>query len=828
MATGRLVSWASGGALAVWLLAGCGGSVAQAPKTAVAPVAKPAEITDVQVSGTGDAVQIMVVTSAKAAYSLVRQSTPPRLFLQLTGTRLAGQERMIPVNRGAVTVVKASSSGSNGVVEVFLSGEASYEVGGRSEGIALNVSPKAPEAAKQAPAAPAAVNVPAAAPVIITIAVEEPAVVTPAPEAAAPAPQVAVPSGPRALTAIDVKKQADGLVVTLQGNGPLQHEYFLVEGRSLVVDIAGASNKVKPKNIKVGDPWVSQIRIGEHEQPKKYVRVVFDLKKVGEHSVNRSDDRIVVAFGAPALAATGAVIEKPAAPVAATEIPVPAPAPAPAPAPLPAPVPAPVSASVSASPPVRVVAPAAAPAPAPVHVASPVAVPAPAPARVAPPAPVAVVPPAASSAQVAPTPGFTGRRLSLDFKDAEVNDILRLISEVSGLNFVAGPEVKGTVSIKLADVPWDQALDLILKTNVPQLAQIRESENIVRITTADKILEEQDRLNKIEVSKKTTAESQQALEPLVTKVIPLSYADSMLKVEGKVKSFMTKQGKVEVDERTKSIIIRDTASAVAEIEKVLLTLDAPTPAVLIEARIVQMDSNSGQDLGVQWGLNFTADAAHGNSTKYAFPNSVGVAGTQGDSNYMVNLPAATSVAGVGMSFGHIANTLGLDLKLSAMETLGKSKTLSTPKILVLHAKQATMQVGVDLPQVTTTTTATGTTNSVEWKKVGIVLDVTPSVTNDKHIIMKIKVSKDTQGENVQTTDGLMFSINKKEASTEVIVADGETTVIGGLYEEASKDAENGVPGLMRLPIVGWMFKNKSSTLKRTELMIFVTPRIVTM
>jgi type IV pilus assembly protein PilQ len=388
--------------------------------------------------------------------------------------------------------------------------------------------------------------------------------------------------------------------------------------------------------------------------------------------------------------------------------------------------------------------------------------------------------------------------------------------------------VKGSVSIKLADVPWDLALDLILKTNEPQLAQIRESENIIRITTADKILAEQDRLNKIEISKKSTAESQQALEPLVTKIIPLSYADDMNKVKEKVKGFMTKQGNVEIDERTKSLILRDTANAVAEIEKVLKTLDAPTPAVLIEARIVQMDSNSGQDLGVQWGFKGIADEAHGNATKYAFPNSIAMNGNQGAENYMVNLPAATAASGVSMAFGHIANTLSLDMKLTAMETLGKSKTLSTPKILVLHAKQAIMQVGVDLPQVTNTTTTTGTTNSVEWKKIGIVLDVTPSVTNDKHIIMKIKVSKDTQGENVQTTEGLMFSINKKEATTEVIVADGETTVIGGLYEDTTQDTNNGVPGLMNIPIVGWLFKNKSTSLKRTELMIFVTPRIVTM
>ena len=254
MATGRMVSWASCGALAAWLLAGCGGGLAQAPKPAVAPVAKPAEVTDIQVSGSGDAVQITVVMSAKAAYSLVRQTTPPRLFLQLTGATLAGPERVIQVNRGAVTLVKASASGSGAALEVLLSAEALYDVEGQGASIVLNVSPKpaAVAAAAEAPASPEAAKPEHAAPaaeaaVVTTIAVET---VTPAAAAAAP-PEVAVPSGPRVLTAIDLKKQADGLVVILQGNGPLKHEYFLVEGRSLVVDIVGASNKVLLKNMKV-------------------------------------------------------------------------------------------------------------------------------------------------------------------------------------------------------------------------------------------------------------------------------------------------------------------------------------------------------------------------------------------------------------------------------------------------------------------------------------------------------------------------------------------------------------------------------------------------
>jgi type IV pilus assembly protein PilQ len=655
---------------------------------------------------------------------------------------------------------------------------------------------------------------------------------------------------------------------------------------------------------KVDDQWVSQVRIGVHDAPKKFVRVVFDLKQIGEHRVESHQDRIVVAFGA----AVQAVSAAPAAvregttialnivgPVACRaqeagarlEIKTSA---------------KPEFAIVDSGDPAKIIieianakiaekdtktldlaalnldvvkvsafpyakgdarlvrvvaqlrrpvpfrataenerlvvdfeksaAPAAA-TPAPALASAATAAPG-APAGAATPAPAAhaAATPAAGSAgstEAQPQPQYTGRRLSLDFKDADVNDILRLISEVSELNFVAGPEVKGTVSIKLADVPWDQALDLILKTNVPQLAQIRESENIMRITTADKIMDEEQRRRRLEEDKKKTIDAQEALEPLVTKSYSLSYAETMSAVASQLGKFLSARGKVEPDERTKTLIVRDVAKVMAEIDAVIATLDAPTPGVIVEARIVQMDTTAGMDLGVQWGANFVADQEHGNSTKYAFPNSVNIGGTQQPGgtgpSYLVNLPAATSAAGIGISFGHVANTMGLDLRLSAMETMGKSKTLSNPRVLVLHNKEAKIHVGLELPLPKTDATGNRT---VEFKPIGITLIVTPKVTNDKRVVMKINVSNDKIGGVVDTTEGRMYSVDKKEANTEVIVRDGETTVIGGMYEEATSDNTSGVPGFSKIPILGYLFKNTSKTLRRTELMIFLTPRIVVM
>jgi type IV pilus assembly protein PilQ len=742
-------------------------------------------------------------------------------------------------------------------------------------------------AVEASPAAPAPEAAPAA-PAVAVVRVEEPA--APAPVVETPEPEVAVPSGPRVLTGIDVNRQEDGLVVTLQGNGPLKHEYFLVEGRSLVVDIAEAGNKVRPMKRKVDDSWVSQIRIGEHEQPKKFVRVVFDLKKVGEHRVDARGNRIVVSFGAPALVPAPAAPSQVAAQVVSmtalnTVGPVSC-------LPLDAVTRLDIRTAVkpdftivdsgdaakviveianatiadkdaktldlaalnvdvvkvSAFPyakgdarlvrvvaqlrrPVRFAAAAeeqglvldfeksAASASVAAEAAAPEAAAAPEPA-------------APAEAQGSAPQEFTGRRLSLDFKDADVNDILRLISEVSGLNFVSGPEVKGTVSIKLSDVPWDLALDLILKTNVPQLAQVRESENIVRITTMDKILDDEQRRRRMEEDKKKTVDAQQALEPLVTKSYMISYAKAEKIKELIMASFSSERGKtlIQYDERTNTLIVQDLAGNIAEIDQVIQALDTPTPAVLVEARIVEVDSSFGQSIGVQWNATGHKGQDTGNATPYAFPNSVTIGGQQqpspmGPANYMVNLPAAAAAGGIGLSFGHIANTLSLDLRLSAGEAMNKIKILSNPKVLVIQNEQAIINLGQQLPMPKTDTEGNRT---IEWKDVGIMLRVKPQVTNDKRVVLEIEVEKSSKGDNVITTEGTMFSVNTRRAQTKVLIADGETTVIGGIFIQESQQSEDGVPGFSKIPVLGWLFKTKTDSGAKRELMIFMTPRIVVM
>ncbi|MFC1656952.1 type IV pilus secretin PilQ [Candidatus Moduliflexota bacterium] len=433
-----------------------------------------------------------------------------------------------------------------------------------------------------------------------------------------------------------------------------------------------------------------------------------------------------------------------------------------------------------------------------------------------------------------------GTKLSLDFVDADVGDILRLISDVSGINFVSGDEVNGKVSVRLIDVPWETALETILMTNNPLLAQVPVADNIIRITTEDKLLHEEEKRQKKKELERRTLEASKELEPLVMREIPISYAQIGEKgklADGKgtlmdiaygfTSPRIEQDGLFKADPRTNTLIVKDLQSNVDEIERVVRKLDTPTPAVIVEARIVEVGDGVAESLGIRWNARFNADPAHGNALPVAFPNSLAVEGAQTDpnepGNFMVNLPASNSTAAVGISFGHIASTLSLDMQLSAMENMGKTKILSTPKILVVQNEKASINIGDRLPVPQTDAEGNRT---VEFLRTGILLEVTPQVTNDGRVFMDILIEKSSPGATVITTDGPMFSIETRDATTKVLIGDGETAVIGGILEQFSDDTRNSVPHLSKIPGLGWLFRSKSTTETRTELMIFLTPRII--
>jgi type IV pilus assembly protein PilQ len=690
------------------------------------------------------------------------------------------------------------------------------------------------------------------------------------------------PASPsRTVKSVGVVQNNAATTVSIRGDGALEYEYFLIEGTNLVIDIYNAANSAWPTVRKIGGPFLKQLRIGEHFQPRQMVRVQLELQKAGDFRVRDEGAQIIVSLGKPAAPpapppkkppeyntilgltfvpmADRSRVEiktasKPKYEVVESDNPLQ--------------VIVDIENAVMSQraettidisglereldrvntiqdrknnkPYVRFVA----------HLSRA------APSRVTPggegitididrlsrPSPSLKAVSAAAEVP-APKPGVEiepahpGKKISLDFVDADVNDMLRIIAHVAGVNFAAGDEVKGKVSIRLIDVPWEVALDTILMTNNPKLSQVPISKNIIRITTKTALLSEeveQQKARDLERKKleaeRKMEEAAKELEPLVTREFSISYAD-IKDLKSVVDNLTSKRvdmdGYSTSDPRTNTIIVKDLRANVEEIGRIIRKLDTPTPAVVVEARIVEVTSDFSKELGVQWNVDFKADPSHGNALPVTFPNSIGLAGEIGDpasgENYMVSLPASAPTAGIGLSFGHIANTLSLDLRLQAAQGMGKTKILSTPRILVVQNEEAKMNVGQELPIPSTDVEGN---REVEWREVGISLQVTPQVTNDKRVFMDIKVAKESQGPPVATTDGIMFSIISRKAETQVLIGDGETAVIGGLAIEGVQEQEDSVPALSKIPGLGWLFRHSGENRQRDELMIFLTPKIV--
>jgi type IV pilus assembly protein PilQ len=370
--------------------------------------------------------------------------------------------------------------------------------------------------------------------------------------------------------------------------------------------------------------------------------------------------------------------------------------------------------------------------------------------------------------------------------------------------------------MKFRDVPWNQALDTMLKTF--SLAKSIEG-NIIRIAPHTVFAKESEEKTK----------AQEALvkaEPLESRMFPISYADvSIVETAVKTSKLLTPRGSISVDKRTSSMLIKDVASVFPEVENLLATLDRPTPQVLIEARIVEVNTNNERELGIQWGINVSTTntlTSIGGLSGVPFTSTGPLSG----GNYLVDFPAkgVGPLSGSGFTFGIIdpARTIGLDLQLTAIETMGNLKVVSNPKILTVDNGKAKILQGKSIPVRKLTTEGT---ISTEFKDVTLELVVTPHITPDKSITMAIEIKKEELDPTVPSVEGVPGT-DKKEANTNVIIKDGETIVIGGMYKITTNDSESGVPGLMNIPILGWLFKSNKTTSSTSELLIFITPRIV--
>ncbi|MBI1920898.1 MAG: type IV pilus secretin PilQ [Geobacter sp.] len=394
---------------------------------------------------------------------------------------------------------------------------------------------------------------------------------------------------------------------------------------------------------------------------------------------------------------------------------------------------------------------------------------------------------------------YTGRRVTLEFVDADIRKIFQLLAEVSNLNFLIGDDVSGTISIKLVNVPWDQALDVILEAK--NLGMQREG-NIVQIRPKDKIKS----LAEEEVAAKKARE--QAME-LRTEIFEVNFA-SIGDVASQFNSLKSERGTITQDARTNKVIVKDVPTAIEDMKFLLKTLDVPEKQVMIEARIVEATSTFTRDLGVQWGIHYKDGSAQFfgiNSLDAGLGGVVSSAPTSGTSG-----PGAA----VGMSFGKLTSNVQLDLKLSAAATAGLIKIISTPKVATLNNKAAKISQGQSIPYQTTSAEGTKT----EFVEAALTLEVTPHISSDGSIIMKIKASNNSPG------TGSPPPINKKETTTELLVKSGETTVIGGIYVDSDTENDTGVPFLQNIPLLGWLFKSNTKTKTKTELLIFITPRLM--
>jgi type IV pilus secretin PilQ/predicted competence protein len=404
-------------------------------------------------------------------------------------------------------------------------------------------------------------------------------------------------------------------------------------------------------------------------------------------------------------------------------------------------------------------------------------------------------------------PRYTGEKISLDFQNADINDILRLIAEVSGLNIIAGGDVQGSVTTRMIDVPWDQALEVILKIN--GLAQEREG-NIIRVAPAERFMKER------EASLQARQAENQA-EPTITQVVPVNYAN-VAELRNNLDKLKSDRGTIDIDPRTNTMIITDIKKNLDDILSLVDTLDRQTPQVMIEARIVEASRNFTHDLGIRFGGQYRT------ITDRTFPNRIAIGGAASDTapgNFLVDLPAAVGAgSGGAIGFALAGASSILNVELSALERSGQGKTISNPRIATLDNTEAQIQSGVRIPFVTTSAEGTKT----ELVDASLVLKVTPHVTPDGFINLKINVTNNQP--NPQLTSGGQPSISTREANTAMLVRDGDTVVIGGLYRREFSSTRDGVPGLSDVPVLGWLFRRTQEQDRNEELLIFITPHII--
>jgi type IV pilus assembly protein PilQ len=394
---------------------------------------------------------------------------------------------------------------------------------------------------------------------------------------------------------------------------------------------------------------------------------------------------------------------------------------------------------------------------------------------------------------------YTGKPISLDFQDADIVPIFRFIGDVAGYNMVVHPSVSGRITLKLLNVPWDQALEIILQTF--KLAKAVEG-NIMTIAPTEIFAQWKEEEVKMKAAEVKAADLRQ-------EIIRINYADAN-DVQGAIKGakVVSPRGNITIDKRMNTLIVNDTEENITQIKDLVEIIDVPKPQVMIEAKIVEIDNTYTRNLGIRWGGS--ANDTIGRTDDVA-------------SNFSVNAPVTRFGpdeigSGVELLLGSITDSVQVDLSLEALEIIGKSRKLANPRVLTIDGETANIQQGSSIPVQTTTAEGTQT----EFVNANLNLQVTPRIAPDGFIQLKVVAANDSPGD--VTPGGI--AINRKNVSTQAIVKDGETLVIGGIYTDQDSKTETGVPALHRIPLLGWLFKTRTDLKPQNELLILITPRIV--
>jgi type IV pilus assembly protein PilQ len=630
-----------------------------------------------------------------------------------------------------------------------------------------------------------------------------------APPAVVPAraPVAEVKPGKPASTIVSVSQDQGepDLSFTIKADGHLKYQdFFLGNPDRLVVDFQDVTSRAAIHTLDVADGPVKKVRIAQFSAAApKVARLVLDLKARSAYRIVDGNDGIRIVFGdgghVPSLAPLAALKNEPApaAPLAAAPLP----------------------------------APAAAAGPVPVFVSTdPASLPTlPDPAQ-------QTGPPLPTDFQ-AKTLGATGQKLytghpiTLDFKDGDLQDIFRLFADISGLNVVVNPGVSGKVTLKLVDVPWDQALDLILKAN--GLGRTLD-DNVLRIARLSDLQKEEADKRKLEEEKALAGDLQTIRKTL-------SYAKAADVAPIIRRSVLSQRGKMDLDLRTNTLIIDDLPAYIQKIRDLLTDLDRATPQVEIEARIVVTSRNFSRDIGIQWGFLQQNVPQYGNTTGLTFPSSIilngqAVSSTQGlpadqsglapaagigtaGRGYAVNLPASGVNSGIGISLGNILGSFNLDAALTALEKQGRGRILSTPKVTTQNNHAAEIKQGVQIP----IQTFANNTVTTQFKDAVLTLKVTPQITEAGTVILDLEVENNS-ADFANEVQGIP-PINTQSAKTNVLVRDGATAVIGGIYQSNEQTSQNETPFLSKIPILGFLFRERLVTTTNNELLLFITPRI---